>query len=269
MRTRRVALFGSLSLALGSTIALRSMAADPVTIELKDGRVLTGEVDARTDNVALWLRFASPSIVLCHSVAWDQIVGVRAGEQQPSPAEFRHLARRQATDLPQDFFPRRPALPPPPTEEPVAPVNGRLYLLPQVAREPRVTTLHIEAAAANWDADAETDGIELRLLPLSAKGEVIPVDGHLSVAVKARLHRTRRNNESPIQRLESWSQRVKSSDFDTWGAVYRLPAPALDDKQAPTFYTFGLAEAQLYAFPHGQFRADAPVRLRPFNPLGR
>jgi len=63
-----------------------------VKVRLQNGRVLTGEVDPRTNADALWLRFRYSSLSLSSSFAWSRIESVQVAQRRMSPDEFRQIA---------------------------------------------------------------------------------------------------------------------------------------------------------------------------------
>lgn len=63
-------------------------ARDLVVVWLEDGRMLTGEVDPRTDGEHLWLRSTSPTFEIATSAAWERIKAVNANGEKLAVAEF-------------------------------------------------------------------------------------------------------------------------------------------------------------------------------------
>ena len=145
--------------------------------------------------------------------------------------------------------------------------RGRLYVIPRLPAEPAVVTLRIEARVTNWDADAASDGLELRLLPLGPSGNVVPVEGHLAVTLIGKRYRGPRG-EGPYAVLGNWSQHVRAADFGPSGPIYRLPFQSVDPGRDRTFSSHGLVEAQLSTFRQGRLDAAVPARLRGDDPLG-
>src|SRR5438128_453298 len=79
----------------------------------------------------------------------------------------------------------------------------------------RVRSIRIEAELANWDADAEVDGFELRLYPLSTVRTVVPRAGLLTAQLFGQnitpdqMFEPTRDDYSRLQR---WSRRVAADD---------------------------------------------------------
>ena len=154
-----------------------------------------------------------------------------------------------------------------PAGENAAPVRGRVYVIPLPPGETRPVTLQLEARTSNWDADAEHDGIELRVLPLSESGEVVPLEGLLNVTLSAQKSRVERARESPWAALGTWPQRVRPQDFGTRGAVYRFPFQRVDPTQGRKF-AVGQIEATLSTFRAGRLHASSELRMPRFDSLG-
>jgi hypothetical protein len=230
---------------------------EQVTVWARDGRTMSGEVDNRTDDQALWLRFASPSVVLVSALPWDNVARVQWGERHYDAVGFRELAPKLASELPKDFFERAQAerLHPPRN------VNGRLYRVPPMRRTPQAVSLVVHARAANWDADAENDGLELVIAPKSSTGDITPLGGQLAIALVGTRYR-KAPRESAGRRLGGWSQRVRVEHFGPHGAVYRLPFQSFHPGQDLSVAPSGLLQVRLTASRHPDLHATSPVRLR-------
>lgn len=232
----------------------------PVTVFIRDGRTLTGYVDRRTDDGVLWLRFIRDAVALTTGFTWDLIERVDVGDEQHSPQSFRQIAARFASEAPA-------VLPPSTSGKPVRMSTTRRRSLPPVnPPSNRIRSLEVEAQVDNWNRDAESDGIALRVAPRTYDGRVLPVEGIISVQLVGRNF-VNGDDAEAFPLLGQWSQRVRAVDFDgSWGAVYRLSAPLNhDDNQA--ILAVGMVEARLNVFGQGDFEAVAPVHLRTYNPI--
>ena len=240
--------------------------AERVFVQLADGRLLTGEVDPRTNNQQLWLRSSSPTFVMRTTINWQQVAAVSAAGRQLTVEQFRQQIADFAADLPNGHLDERPLA------ERGAAAAADLATI--VGRQPparnaatRVTTIDVEAHVANWDRDAETDGLEIRVVPRNALGQPVPVSGQLTATLIGR-NQLPLHDRQAFPEIGRWSLRTNTSDFGPHGAVYRLPFrgaahPDLDRSLEP----HGLVEASFSIFGQGRFAADAPVHLRTFNPL--
>ena len=132
---------------------------DLVRVQAQDGRICTGEVDAETDENVLWLRLTAPSIVVKCGIRWSMISKVSHADRQLSAAEFRPVAEKLKSAVPEDIFsPKAKDRVGTPDVE-----SNRGKTVPSR----RVQSIRIEAVAANWDADVELD-LLLKLLDLKS-----------------------------------------------------------------------------------------------------
>jgi hypothetical protein len=83
----------------GLTFATASAAADEVIVHLKDGRKVSGEIDARTNDKHLWLRATAPTILLRSSFAWDNVRSAKHAGKTLTAAEFQTLAKTLKTKV--------------------------------------------------------------------------------------------------------------------------------------------------------------------------
>lgn len=154
-------------------------------------------------------------------------------------------------------------------QEPPLEKRGSLIILAPPSRdvwEVRVQSLAVEAAVANWDQDAEWDGIELRVLPRAADGIILPVTGTVAVDLIGRLHFPERTTRG-FPKLGTWSQAVRAHDFGSRGSIYHLPFPGTDLGTNLQLQSWGRLEVTLQVPRQGVFQATTPVRLRTFDPV--
>jgi hypothetical protein len=237
-------------------------AEDTVTVQSRDGRILTGEVDTRTDENLLWLRCTAPSILVMSSVQWSQVVVAQYRGQALSAAEFRPLAEKLKSKLPADFFPSDFAwLGGASQSRPISRTSE-----PGIRQHPKVQSLHIEAAVANWDADVEIDGLELRVFPCAADGEIVPTHGMISVRLIGHYPYPT-NRKDAFRELARWGKKVRTTDYGDWGAVYRFPFQNVHPEFDLASSADGLVHCKLGVPGQGNFEASVPISLRPYNPL--
>ena len=245
-------------LVLGTLATGRTTAADLAFVWLKDGRLLAGEIDPRTNDQRLWLRSSGAAFVMATSVAWDNIEAAKLGAKQMQSSTLKaHLEEHP------------PQHEPTPSPEPAEAAAGVLHLarpiLPRHAAS-RVESISVEAHIANWDRDAEDDGIALRVYPRNALGEAVPVSGQLIVELVAR-NRLPVHNPDAFPRLGHWSIPVRAEDFEERHGVYRLPYRQPRDAKDLTLERHGLVKAALLVFGQGRFEAEATTYLQRFNPV--
>jgi len=232
-------------------------ANETVTIDLKEGRSVSGDVDARTDDRFLWLRSVTPSVLLISSYQWDKITKIEHGKKSYLVEEFRALVNQLKSTFPEEEF-----------------IRSRLGKSRKaVPKLPRVASIEIEATVANWDNDVEVDGLRVVVTPLAADGTVVPVLGNLDVRLFARTvaqgarHHSgtfRQNKQFP--ELGRWARRVRNSDYGPDGLVYNLPFRSRNAEFDFELATYALANARFSVPGQGSFEAsDSMVRLRPYS----
>ncbi len=230
---------------------------DLVRAQTQDGKISTGEVDAETDDNLLWLRLTAPSIVVKHGIRWSVISKISHADRQFSAAEFRPVAEKLKSAVPADIFsPKATDRVGKPDVE-----SNRGKTVPSR----RVQSIRIETVAANWDADVELDGLELWVIPVTADGGVLPVEGMLSVQLIGQNY-ARRGPAYPT--IGRWSRRVRIADYDDFrGALYRLPFQTVNPEFDLDFGWSGIVNCRLSESGHGNFEASRDVRVRTSSSL--
>ena len=242
-------------------------AAEQVAVQMRDGRELRGEVDVRTDQETLWLRTTAPSIVLRSAVAWEEVVQARRDGQTLSVEELRVLAPTVKTKLDDQFFADS------------KPAEGRLRTAASTFPDEdaaqsshKVRVLRIDATVANWDRDVEPDGLRVVVAPVDALGEVVPVDGQISLKLIGQAQQTLTSERSRQRRLfpelGRWTLSVRKKDFTSWGATYDIPFresnPTFDLAISPA----ALLHASLGVSGQGTFKAsNAHIWLRDLSAI--
>lgn len=254
------ALAATLSFAGESDSSKTTKVDTQVTLIVRDGRALTGHIDDRTDDEVVWIRLGRGDVVLSTGLSWDLIQEVQFENQRRTAAEFRELAKSYAS-----ASPKLSAI----NDDASNTLHPTILVSPPVNRSSLGRVLSVQAFAdiANWDRDAESDGVALRVLPLGIDGRVLAIDGVISVELIGREFVNGRDNQEGFPTLGQWSQRVRSTDFRGYeGAVYRLPLTRrLDHDQ--TVLSIGMVHVQLNVTGQGHFEADAPIRLKSYNPI--
>jgi hypothetical protein len=130
----------------------------------------------------------------------------------------------------------------------------------------KVQSLFIEARLANWDRDAAADGVELRIVPLTADNRLVAIAGVLQGELVSR-NLSPAPREDALVSLGKWSQQVRVSDFARFsGAFYRLPFSSPHWEPNPTVLSYGWLRVRLQVAGQGQFSAETTVRVRSHNP---
>jgi hypothetical protein len=251
-------------LAIAHFVASVGLAADTVVAHTRNGRILTGAVDAQTTPARLWLRLTEPNIVAFSSVDWRDVTRINARGREYSAEEFRPEAIREKSDVPANVF-VKPVV----ERRPVVVADGR-----EVADgrrgSPRVQSLKIDVELANWDQNAEVDGLEIRVYPLTAERNVVPVRGMLTVQLIGQ-NLTPDLMFEPVgenySRLDYWSVRLGPADFGSQEAVVRLPFRRMHPEFEVDIRNYGQVNASLNVTGQGVYDATVPVFLRTYSPL--
>lgn len=236
-----------------------------VTLLLRDGRRISGELTPRTDSRTVWLQTASGSIVIASGFDWHRVRGVNHQERWLTSAECARLvtqvrtaARNQGADSPHQL----------------AAVPAAEYSLlahetrPRPVATSRVASLHIEATLANFDSDAEPDGLQVLVTPLDACGVPVPVDGQLefSLAAETQLRRGGRHDIRSLplrQQLGEWTRRLEHACQVNGAALVMLEFPGPVNLHEADISPWGVLSARLGVPGQGAFDATADVWLRP------
>lgn len=246
-----------------------------VIVELSDGRYVSGDIDLNTNQKSLILRSTTPSIVMRSSFAWDRVVKARHGDRVYTPAGFQKLAERVRNREQQK---QRPAKKKQSSNE--SSLNGPAFTSLKskpggVAkpptpgrRTPDVAFLRVEASVANWDADAEADGVMVHIFPQSIDGHVLQVNGTLEVKLVGKSFNlaTPHWKRDLFPKIGEWSHQLRQQDFHRWGAVVRLPFQKIHPELDLEIESTALLTARLSIPGKGTFAAsDANVVLRPYS----
>ena len=138
---------------------------------------------------------------------------------------------------------------------------------------PAVASVAFEARIANWDADVETDGLIVELMPVDGEGYLAPVSGTVEIELFAPqrrvFHHAPQSGGDTLELVERWSRTVRAADFTTNGFRLRLPFgavhPEFDSHWLASHY--GLVHVRLAAPGHGTFDASRDgLRIRPWAP---
>jgi hypothetical protein len=240
--------------------------AGPVAVTVASGRVFTGQLDPRTDDSRLWLRWTHGTITLLRPIDWARVVEVQSDGNTVPAADFR-----RAVASPQGVSP-------PEIAADAAELEAfRFHSWPSADSQPAgasnrpeaspVRSLAIDAWAANWDGDVEVDGVVVEVRPLDAGGAVVPVHGTLEVdLIGWRTGRTRPNQ--PPVRLGRWTRSVQVGEIGPSGVAYKLPFQGIHPEFDLRWSPLASVHARLSVPGEGTFDATAStVRIRPYSAL--
>ncbi len=235
-------------------------------IETTTGRVFTAEVDPTSGTKQLWLRTARNGMYLYRPIQWSAVAEVRDGATKYTGAEFRQAIenRRWPTtgdpfiDAPAD----RPRAPKRPSAIPqVSPTEPRIEEVPALP----VRSLHIEVTIANWNANVDVDGLVVRVMPLDAYGNIVPVLGTFEMELIGR-RRTLQTRDEPFPPMGRWSNLLSPEDFGPNGAVVQLPFQALHPEYEPDIARLAVAHGRLTVAGAGVFEdSNGLVQIRPYS----
>jgi hypothetical protein len=238
-------------------------------VQLADGRVVTGVVDDATTSEVLWLRSTEPGIVIQSGFPAGGIAQITSQGEALDAREFLGRAAETASALSEEFWSTYWAVTLPagwPHAAAVAPC-GMASIAPGPFFPTRVAAVRIEARAANWDADPETDGLLVEVIPLDAFGRLIPANGSLTLSLYGRAVQyftgQRRDREAAFPEIARASFPVQPPDFLAGPAVYKLPYRGLHPESKFGVAWYGLVNARLSVPGAGTFSAsDDTVSLR-------
>lgn len=269
---RLVAPLALLVAALSIAASHRAVADDLVTLHLRDGRTFTGRIDSRSDGSRLWLQFGNRSISVKRPISWDAIASAQQQDQELTIDALRRLAAEakpvEATDVVPGGDDRAGDNTPTPDKQPTAFVPPAFS--PPSPRNP-VTSIQVDAYAANWDADVEVDGLIVHVRPLDRFGQLVAAAGTLDVELNG-LDGSSRNSPSQglpqLRRLGVWSRSLTGAEIGADGFCVKLPYQAFQPEFRNNAYPFGLVQVRLTVPGDGVFAATYDgVRLRPYSAL--
>jgi len=234
-----------------------------VTLYLTDGTSLTAPIEPSGDGDYLWLRWKRGRAVLKRSIPWGRIARADADGEQLSRDQLQQLVDRlRAQGADEAGAVRRiVTVSRPKMIGTTAPAGTATP-----STEPRVRSLSVEAHVANFDADAEVDGLVLEITPVGDDGRTVPVDAAVHVELIGQQARLALRRGQSYYRLGYWSRRVRPEDFGPYGATFRLPFqqvhPDFNTNVAPK----AAVHVRLSVPGQGTFEAtDSMVRIRPYS----
>jgi hypothetical protein len=246
-------------LTASALLAAEPQPGDWITLKLEGGRSFRARIDARTSDRQLWLRFGNESVTVLRPVAWEAVAAVEHEGQQVAVNELRRLAAAFAAEPPRNR---------------AQPVDDTVQV-PRAAKAdaspPRVTSLDFDVYTANWDADAEVDGLVIHVRPLDGDGKLAAVSGTLVAELlgpPGRNLNTPRRPGHALRRLGLWSNALHAETFAPDGYAVRLPFQGHHPEFTDGAWPYGLVQLRLTVPGQGVFAASCDgVRLRPYAPL--
>ena len=250
-------MFAKLVVAVAALIAsltgLPSMAAEPLTVQLRSGRTFTAPVDIRTDAEQLWLRFEGRSAQLLRPIQWSRIERAAHQGRDVPLDELQALALSIKNDdrLVDQLQTQTDA-----GDTRLHAEAARLILFRPVTGA--VSSVDFSATLGNWDADAEDDGLLLTVAPLSRDGQLTPANLRLEVTLDANEaddHQTLGRGE--LRRVQRWVTQLTAAQVAAGQPVQLKFSPAQRQWGA-----FGRVHVRIGVDGQGVYSAEQEVRVK-------
>lgn len=279
----KVVLLTGLLCCLAENAALAGTPPTAVTVYMLNGKLTKGLVDAETDDVHLVIRRESPNVLLRTRVPWMSVSIVTAGESVLSVEQMKSQIPQLSSIGPKSAAERISFV----TSSdqswipgPVAAGSSRGEIVPVMASDlsgignpaRSVKSLQLITRLANWDNDAEIDGLLVEIRPLDQFGQLVTVNGQLNLKLMG-ISRTLGGHAQPglspveFPELATWTQAVHKADFMPEGAIYRLEFRNFRPERDLSIDPVGTISARLVVPGTGTFAANEGLTvLRPYSP---
>ncbi len=249
-------------------------AGELVRVTMLDGRIVYGNIDARSNEQFLWVGLRSNRIEFASKHAWDSVAEMESEGRRVSRAE---LLQSLAAS------PKQVAFDPSPWDELES--NTETVIATSSHPSPASTSnsldgvdlvprsLIVRAVLGNWDADPRPDGLVVELVALNRIGRPVPFQGHVDLRLVVAfddLGSGIRNAIPPQFRVvEHRSVQVSGAEISSSGtAIVRLPFRQETWITDVGIAPIGLVHARLSIPSVGVFEAtDDTVILKDCNPL--
>lgn len=260
-----------------------------VAIELTTGREVHGRLAKESDRNFLWIEREEQGIFLSSQFPQSKVVSWRilqdptnnVSSESKDGHKGSELVNKSQNNAIQDTGPPIIAepLPCPVASRTSSAVASRTSNPIASRTSNRVASLRIHATVANWDADAEVDGIEVLVQPVDHWGNVVPIRGQIDFQLLGqrspwdRTAPTRNGRKSPprFDTLEDWSRTVSSSPMRSTqvtpdGVVFRLDFRNFHPDRDLEVSIESVLHARLGVPGQGLFEASSDaILLRPIN----
>lgn len=206
-----------------------------------EGRIVRGQIDARTDATNLWLTVDAAGIHISSRIGLADVVKV----EPASP--INTICRTNETS---------------PLDNPSAGLWSNRY---PITQSPTASSLAIYAYLENWDHDSAPDGLRLVITPRSPRGELVITSG--TVSSHLTVYRNRGSHLSNTGRQEEqWSHPLARTDFGPRGAVLDLPFRSIRPADDTSIHQFGTLTVRLTIAGVGALDATLEdVELHPWS----
>lgn len=205
-----------------------------VAVTTREGRVVRGRIDPRSDDRFLWLVAEAEGIVVASRLTDAQIVRVEPSAAPTLPPRWSDTQPHDGSDSPQTLPQAVPA-------EVVPPADSS-----------RVKSLAVFAHLENWDDDPQPDGLRLYVVPRSDRGELVRTAG--TVTARLAVYRGNwRGSRGRFGNEETWSRPIGRNDFGPHGAVVDLPFRNLQPEQDGEILPLAVLDVRLGVPGQGTF----------------
>ena len=251
----------------------------PVVVTVKSGRTFTAEIDPRSDESKLVLRFTKESSTILRPIEWGAVTEIRREDEVLPIDAVRARAIADHAALPTVVKPKqivlrggsaRSASPSSSVRAwPVRPAAGEEELPGAAAIRGPVRSITADAYLANWDADVEADGLALSLGALDGDGYGAAVDGTLEVElIGERQPPYTRGNAFPV--LARWTRQVTAAEIEAAGGYYktRLEFQAVHPEYERWVSNHALVHVRFLVPGDGTFETSIDaVPMRRYSPV--
>jgi len=275
MRLVRNKWFGFVFAILGSLHAPAGADDSAIAVTLKSGRSFAGEIDPTSSGEQLVLKAATGDITVRRPIGWERIVEATVDGKRVDVVTLRQrlgsrgseVGGREAGVGSRGTLLRKIELRGDVTAASTQ-VDAAAQYIPA-----RVTMVNFDPYIANWDADVETDGVIIDIVPLDGDGFLIPSSGTLTVELFGQQRRTfdlaPQSGGATLELIERWTREISAEDFGPNGVRLKLPFGAIHPELRPDWlaWWYGLVHVRLAIPGQGVFEGSRDgVRMLPFSP---
>lgn len=238
--------------------------AKTVTVHVQSGRTFIGEVDPKSDNVTLWMRFESVGrIKVLRPIKWTRVTRIESERREVDAEQVRSDLAEWATQS--TLVPNWNSSSSLGTsaDQPQT-MSGRARRA--LGMQARPVSIVAAARLAQWDSDVPIDGIEVVVTPLDDQGNPIDVSGTVSLefVVPKAVDREQAPRQHGVRftTVARSSHLVSSSDYGGDGVVLRLRFRG-GSQFDRSYYSHGIVHVRMTIPGHGVFRTsveDMPTR---------
>lgn len=206
------------------------------------GRVLLGQLDARTSPHRLWLTAEAEGMTISSLITRGEVLGIAAAEPFALPPRL---------EAPSGAIQ-------PPAAPPIS-ANSR--------RPAVVRSLTVFAQLANWNGDAEPDGLRVWIQPRAANGAPVAAGGGVTVRL-AVFRGDWRGSRGGFRVEEEWFREISAEAAGEAGAVLELPFEKIRPETDRELLSLGVVSVRLSVAGQGTFDAqveDVSLRSQAFT----